>query len=166
MRGALSATQLFPFLAREFRPQIRLVLDRKDYVRAQILSKKITPNAFQEKGALWSLRARCEHSIRKAFMRAACCTVKRSSTALTASAGAPARSSLSLSAAKKEGEIEQRIRDSTVAPPLEGTPTIPELKLSYYRLMIRYHMVRRRVVALSSGPACVCFLLSHGHRSP
>lgn len=111
-------------------------------MRAQILSKKITVNAFQERGA-----CRCPpsslHSHRN--KEPAVLVTSRGTHPPCAHAHVARLTLGSLwcrHAGKKEGETEQRIRDSTVAPPLEGTPTLPELKLSYYRLMIRYHMAR------------------------
>lgn len=75
--------------------QVRLVLDRGDYVRAQILAKKVNARTFAEKAA--------------------------------AADGAP--------------EAKRKV-DSTIAPAAEGTPSLGELKLTYYGLLVRYHLVR------------------------
>jgi len=49
----LSFTSFYPFLAgivtdRTVIGQVRLCLDRKDFIRAQILSRKINPKSFTE----------------------------------------------------------------------------------------------------------------------
>ena len=85
--GALSKEEKVAFVLE----QVRLVLDRGDYVRAQILAKKVNPRTFVEK--------------------------------------APA----------KEGAAARKL-DSSIHPPLAGTPTLSELKLIYFRLMVRYHL--------------------------
>lgn len=73
--------------------QVRLCLDRKDFVRAQILARKISPRAFIIKEG-----------------------IKRG---------------------ENTGEIG--IEGTAIEEAEAGTPTLEELKLQYYALMIRYY---------------------------
>jgi hypothetical protein len=117
--GALSKEEKVAFILE----QVRLVLDRGDYTRAQILAKKVNPRTFVE---------------------------------------------------REKKATDKPVRDSTVAPPAEvsccahaasvsscvltsllpaaqGTPSLGELKLQYYALMIRYNLVR-----WAAGTCSVC----------
>lgn len=83
--GALAKEEKVAFVLE----QVRLVLDRGDFVRAQILAKKVNPRTFMERE-------------------------------------------------QKAGEKAKR--DVGVTPAAEGTPSLAQLKLQYYALMIRYHL--------------------------
>lgn len=83
--GAMAKTEKIAFILE----QVRLCLEKEDYVRAQILSKKISPKAFVER--------------------------------------------------KGEGKGEIGIEGTAIEAPEEGIPELAELKLTYYRLMIRYY---------------------------
>lgn len=83
--GAMAKTEKIAFILE----QVRLCLDKQDFVRAQILSRKISPRAFVER--------------------------------------------------KGEGKGEIGIEGTAIEAPEEGVPTLPELKLKYYELMVRYH---------------------------
>ena len=74
--------------------QVRLCLAKKDYIRAQILSRKVSPRAF-------TLRA---------------------------------------AAKKGESSGEIGIEGTSIEPPAKGTPTLEELKIQYYSLMIQYYL--------------------------
>jgi len=80
--------------------QVRLCLEKKDYVRAQILSRKVSPRAFV---------------VRKT-------TKKGEST----------------------GEIG--IEGMSIEEPAKGTPSLEELKIQYYSLMIQYHLHEKNYV--------------------
>lgn len=73
--------------------QVRLCLEKEDYIRAQILSRKVSPRAFVVR------------------------------------------------AVSKKGESsgEIGIEGTSIEPPAKGTPTLEELKVQYYTLMIRYY---------------------------
>jgi len=103
--GAMAKTEKVAFILE----QVRLCLDKKDFVRGTILSKKISTRTFVEKE---------EKKVKKE---------------------------------KKEGEVkpedskpDKEDNDPQKAPPeqppLEGTPTMPELKLMYYALLIRINI--------------------------
>uniref|UniRef100_A0A7S0WTH9 PCI domain-containing protein n=1 Tax=Chlamydomonas leiostraca TaxID=1034604 RepID=A0A7S0WTH9_9CHLO len=83
--GAMAKTEKIAFILE----QVRLCLDKQDYIRAQILSRKISPKAFVEK--------------------------------------------------KGEGKGEIGIEGTAIEEADVGIPSLPELKLSYYTLMIRYY---------------------------
>lgn len=89
--------------------QVRLCLKKEDFIRAFILVKKVTPRAFSEKR-------------------------------LAASSFSAAKAE---DAAKAEGEGAEKkeiaMDGSTAAPPVEGTPTLEELKLTYYGHLISYY---------------------------
>lgn len=86
--GAMAKTEKIAFILE----QVRLCLDRKDYVRAQILAKKVSARAFKVVPG-------------------------------------------------KQGEAagEIGIEGTTIEAPTEDTPSLEELKLKYYQLLIRYH---------------------------
>lgn len=86
--GAMAKSEKIAYILE----QVRLCLDRKDYIRAQILSRKVSPRAF-------------------------------------------------VVAAGKKGEStgEIGIEGTAVEAPAPGTPSLEELKLMYYALMIRYY---------------------------
>jgi 26S proteasome regulatory subunit N5 len=88
--GAMAKTEKIAYILE----QVRLCLGRKDYVRAQILSRKVAPRAF------------------------------------TPPAAGP-----------KKGEAagEIGIEGTAIQAPAPGTPSLEELKLQYYALMVRYH---------------------------
>lgn len=83
--GALAKTEKIDFILE----QVRLCLDKQDYIRAQILARKISPRAFVER--------------------------------------------------KGEGKGEIGIEGTTIEAPDEGIAPLPQLKIKYYELMIRYH---------------------------
>eukprot|EP00798_Chlamydomonas_sp_ICE-L_P019746 gene19746-26438_t len=83
--GAMAKTEKIAFILE----QVRLCLDKKDYIRAHILSKKISPRAFTER--------------------------------------------------KGEGKGEIGIEGTAIEAADEGIASLPELKLRYYELMIRYY---------------------------
>lgn len=87
--GAMHKTEKIAYILE----QVRLCLDRQDFVRAQILSRKISPRAF----------------------------------------------SVPLGAKKGEDTGEVGIEGTAVEAPAPGTPSLEQLKLSYYSLMIRYY---------------------------
>ncbi|PNW73457.1 hypothetical protein CHLRE_14g632775v5 [Chlamydomonas reinhardtii] len=84
--GAMAKTEKIAFILE----QVRLCLDKKDFVRAQILSRKVSPRAFVER--------------------------------------------------KGEGQGEIGIEGTAIEEADKGTPALPELKLRYYQLLIRYHV--------------------------
>jgi len=83
--GAMAKTEKIAFILE----QVRLCLDKQDFMRAQILSRKISSKAFVEK--------------------------------------------------KGEAKGEIGIEGTAIEAAEEGVPGLPELKLRYYELMIRYH---------------------------
>ncbi|KXZ45928.1 hypothetical protein GPECTOR_49g512 [Gonium pectorale] len=83
--GAMAKTEKIAFILE----QVRLCLDKKDFVRAQILSRKVSPRAFVER--------------------------------------------------KGEGQGEIGIEGTAIEEADKGTPGLPELKLRYYELLIRYY---------------------------
>jgi 26S proteasome regulatory subunit N5 len=74
--------------------QVRLCLEKKDYIRAQILSRKVSPKAFMIRSV----------------------------------------------AKKGESSGEIGIEGTSIEPPAKGTPSLEELKIQYYSLMIRYYL--------------------------
>ncbi|KAG7667361.1 hypothetical protein Ndes2526B_g04126 [Nannochloris sp. 'desiccata'] len=89
--GAMAKTEKIAYIL----DQVRLCLERKDFVRAQILSRKISPRAFNV---------------------------------------------LSTGVVKKgESTGEIGIEGTAIEAPAPGTPTLEELKLAYYDLMVRYY---------------------------
>lgn len=96
--GAMAKTEKIAFILE----QVRLCLDKQDYVRAQILSKKISPKAFVER--------------------------------------------------KGEGKGEIGIEGTAIEAPDEGIPELPELKLKYYELMIRYYSYNNNYLEM-----CRCY---------
>ena len=87
--GAMAKTEKIAYIL----DQVRLCLERKDFIRAQILSRKISPRAFAN-----------------------------------------------LSVAKKgESAGEIGIEVTAIEAPAPGTPSLEELKLQYYALMVRYY---------------------------
>eukprot|EP00891_Asterochloris_glomerata_P006770 jgi/Astpho2/6770/e_gw1.00103.16.1_t len=99
--GAMAKTEKIAFILE----QVRLCLDRGDYVRAMILAKKVSPRAFKV-------------------------------------------------VPNKKGEAagEIGIEGTTIEAPEEGTPTLEELKLQYYHLLIRYHINANNYI-----DACRCY---------
>lgn len=87
--GAMAKSEKIAYILE----QVRLCLDRKDYIRAQILSRKVSPRAFV------------------------------------------------VTTGNKKGEStgEIGIEGTAVEAPAPGTPSLEDLKLKYYALMIRYH---------------------------
>ncbi|KAG2447973.1 hypothetical protein HYH02_007002 [Chlamydomonas schloesseri] len=83
--GAMAKTEKIAFILE----QVRLCLDKKDFTRAQILSRKVSPRAFVER--------------------------------------------------KGEGQGEIGIEGTAIEEADQGTPGLPELKLRYYQLLIRYY---------------------------
>mmetsp|Transcript_22191 Transcript_22191/g.37947 ORF Transcript_22191/g.37947 Transcript_22191/m.37947 type:complete len:483 (-) Transcript_22191:265-1713(-) len=83
--GAMAKTEKIAFILE----QVRLCLDKQDFIRAQILSRKVSTRAFVEKKG------------------------------------------------EQKGDIG--IEGTAIEAPDVGVPGLPELKLSYYQLMIRYH---------------------------
>ncbi|GLI67665.1 hypothetical protein VaNZ11_011918 [Volvox africanus] len=83
--GAMAKTEKIAFILE----QVRLCLDKKDFVRAQILSRKVSPRAFVER--------------------------------------------------KGEGQGEIGIEGTAIEEADKGTPSLAELKLRYYELLIRYY---------------------------
>ncbi|KAK9797011.1 hypothetical protein WJX73_004598 [Symbiochloris irregularis] len=86
--GAMAKTEKIDFILE----QVRLCLERKDYVRAQILSRKVSPRAFVEQ---------------------------------------PGK--------KGQATGEVGIEGTAIEAPIEGTPTLEQLKLKYYELVTAYH---------------------------
>lgn len=83
--GAMAKTEKIAYILE----QVRLCLAKKDYIRAQILARKISPRAFQKQQG------------------------------------------------DSKGEIG--IEGTAIEEADAGIPTLPELKLRYYELMITYH---------------------------
>ncbi|KAG2483012.1 hypothetical protein HYH03_018092 [Edaphochlamys debaryana] len=82
--GAMAKTEKIAFILE----QVRLCLDKKDFVRAHILSKKVSPRAFVER--------------------------------------------------RGEAQGEIGIEGTAIEEAEKDTPGLPELKLRYYSLLIRY----------------------------
>ena len=80
--------------------QVRLCLEKNDFVRAQILSRKVSPRAF---------------AVRK-------------------------------TAKKGESTGEIGIEGTSIEEPAKGTPSLEELKIKYYSLMIQYHLHEKNFV--------------------
>lgn len=83
--GAMAKTEKIAFILE----QVRLCLEKKDFIRAQILSRKVSPKAFVER--------------------------------------------------RGEAKGEIGIEGTAIEAPDDGIPTLPELKLAYYELMVRYY---------------------------
>mmetsp|Transcript_13252 Transcript_13252/g.41929 ORF Transcript_13252/g.41929 Transcript_13252/m.41929 type:complete len:490 (-) Transcript_13252:246-1715(-) len=93
--GALAKTEKIAFILE----QVRLCLDKKDFIRAQIMAKKIAPRTFEEK------------------KKVADDDVK----------------------GQAEKKAVAGIEGMIIQDPAEGTPSLGELKIKYFELMIRYH---------------------------
>ncbi|CAI5929897.1 unnamed protein product [Closterium sp. NIES-64] len=106
--GAMAKTEKIDFILE----QVRLCLDSDDFMRAQILAKKISPRAFASE------------------------TVEAAEKAKAAEAAAAAggegmdEGKKKRKGPKEEGEIQ---------PAAPDVPTLVELKLKFYELMIRYY---------------------------
>ena len=121
--GALSKHEKLFFIEE----QVRLCLDKGDTVRAQILSRKINPRSFDE--------------IVKAEKKAAIEAARKAGedvSQMDLDAGTPK--------SEKEKEAEEKKKNASVEHAegyFEATdptiPSVPELKLRYYQLMIRFH---------------------------
>lgn len=99
--GAMAKEEKISFILE----QVRLCLARKDYVRAQILIRKVSPRAFVPRP-------------------------------------------------EKKGETagEVGIEGTTIEVAAEGTPTLNELKLQYYRLYIQYYQQEHNYLEI-----CRCY---------
>ncbi|GAB4818648.1 hypothetical protein N2152v2_005694 [Parachlorella kessleri] len=98
--------------------QVRLCLDRKDFVRAQILSKKISPRAFAEQKKKGEQEGE----------------IGIEGTAIEApEEGTPSLEELKLQYYAAMIRYYASMRYSL------GTPSLEELKLQYYAAMIRYY---------------------------
>jgi len=84
--GAMAKTEKIAFILE----QVRLCLAKDDFIRAQILARKISPRAFKIK--------------------------------------------------KGEAKGEIGIEGTAIEEADEGIPTLPELKLQYYQMMVQYHL--------------------------
>ena len=121
--GALSKHEKLFFIEE----QVRLCLDRKDFTRAQILSRKINPRSFDE-----IVRAEKKAAI-KAARRAG-----EDVSQMDLDAAAPQTEE-----EKAKEEKDKKANVEHAEGYFEATdptiPPVPELKLRYYRLMIRFH---------------------------
>ena len=121
--GALSKREKVFFIEE----QVRLCLDKNDHVRAQILSRKINPRSFDEivksekKAALEAARKAGE-DVRQMDLDAA--------AAMSAEEREKERLAKNANVEHAEGYYEAT--DPSI-------PQVEELRLNYYRLMIRYH---------------------------
>lgn len=128
--GALSKHEKLFFIEE----QVRLCLDKKDFIRAQILARKINPRSFEE--------------IVKAEKKAADKKAKREAAEGVAAAGGDAdmKDAVKEESGKAEDKKEKKEKKGLVEH-VEGyfedtdptIPPVPELKLRYYRLMIRFY---------------------------
>ena len=121
--GALSKREKVFFIEE----QVRLCLDKNDHVRAQILSRKINPRSFDEivksekKAALEAARKAGE-DVRQMDLDAA--------AAMSAEEREKERLAKNANVEHAEGYYEAT--DPSI-------PQVEQLRLNYYRLMIRYH---------------------------
>mmetsp|Transcript_157 Transcript_157/g.336 ORF Transcript_157/g.336 Transcript_157/m.336 type:complete len:505 (-) Transcript_157:293-1807(-) len=120
--GALSKHEKIFFIEE----QVRLCLDKKDFIRAQILSRKINPKAFDE--------------IVKADKKAAVAAAQKAGEDVSQMD----LDSVALSAEEAKKEEKQKNAgvdhaDGYFEETDPSIPPVPELKLKYYHLMIRYH---------------------------
>lgn len=126
--GALSKHEKLFFIEE----QVRLCLDKKDFVRAQILARKINPRSFEE--------------IVKAEKRAADKKVKREAAAAGGAGGDADMNDADKEEDVKDKDKKEKEKKGSVEH-AEGyfeetdptIPPVPELKLRYYRLMIRFY---------------------------
>jgi 26S proteasome regulatory subunit N5 len=122
--GSMSKTEKISFILE----QVRLCLDRGDYVRAQIMARKISPRAFASENRIAAKAKReaadAKDKIDEDMADAATDDLKKSS-----------------SSSKKGGEQKPEIgiEGTAVEPPPEGTASLEQLKLQYHSLMIRYY---------------------------
>ncbi|GJP36110.1 hypothetical protein CLOM_g20635 [Closterium sp. NIES-68] len=105
--GAMAKTEKIDFILE----QVRLCLDSDDFMRAQILAKKISPRAFASE------------------------TVEAAEKAAAAAAAAAAGEVKEEGKKKKKGPREE----GEIQPAAPDVPTLVELKLKFYELMIRYY---------------------------
>lgn len=119
--GSMSKTEKISFILE----QVRLCLDRGDYVRAQIMARKISPRAFAS-----------ENLAAKAKKEAADTKDKIDEDMTDA-----ATDDLKKKSSRKGGEQKPEIgiEGTAVEPPPEGTASLEQLKLQYHGLMIRYY---------------------------
>ena len=121
--GALSKHEKLFFIEE----QVRLCLDKKDFIRAQILSRKINPRSFDEivkadkKSAVEAARKAGE-DVRQMDLDAA--------AAMSIEEKAKAEKAKNANVDHAEGYFE--LTDPTIPP-------VAQLKLNYYNLMIRFH---------------------------
>ena len=96
--GAMHKTEKIAYILE----QVRLCLDRQDFVRAQILARKVSPRAFVRP----------------------------------------------LGEKKGEDTGEVGIEGTAVEAPAPGTPSLEQLKLLYYSLMIRFYLHEKNYLEL------------------
>ena len=121
--GALSKHEKTFFIEE----QVRLCLDKKDYIRAQILSRKISPRSFDEivkaeKKAALELARKAGEDVRQMDLDAA--------ASMTLEEKEKERKSKNGNVEHAEGYFEAT--DPTI-------PSVEQLRLNYYLLLIRYH---------------------------
>ena len=97
--------------------QVRLCFDHKDFMRAQILAKKINPNTF----------ARAEKAAKKEAAKKE-----------AGKEGGEAKEGEDEQKAKKKASMGTA-GDAVVHEAVEGTPDLEALKVIYYEHMTRYH---------------------------
>jgi|TARA_B110000977_G_scaffold98045_1_gene129034 26S proteasome regulatory subunit N5 len=121
--GALSKHEKLFFIEE----QVRLCLDKKDFIRAQILSRKINPRSFDEivkadKKAAVEAARKAGEDVRQMDLDAA--------AAMSIEEKAKAEKAKNANVDHAEGYFE--LTDPTIPP-------VAQLKLNYYNLMIRFH---------------------------
>jgi 26S proteasome regulatory subunit N5 len=121
--------------------QVRLCLAKKDYIRAQILARKISPRAFQKqqgdsKGEIGIEGTAIEEADKVLMGVWACGRVRLARANLAPCCAlqwpAPACQLRELAGTRAWSRPPARTC-------LQGIPSLPELKLRYYELMIAYH---------------------------
>lgn len=120
--GALSKHEKLFFIEE----QVRLCLDKKDYVRAQILSRKINPRSFDE-----IVRADKKAAV-EAAQKAGQDVSQMDLDAVSQTAEEKAKELKQKNASVEHAEGYFELTDPTIPP-------VPELKLRYYHLMIRFY---------------------------
>lgn len=124
--GGMAKTEKIAFILE----QVRLCLDKEDYIRASILAKKITPRAF------FSDEKKKDKDDKKGKKPEG-----------KGDKDEDMKDATELSEEEKKKEEKKKANKAglensegfLVQDAAAGTPSLPELKIMYYLLMIRYH---------------------------
>jgi 26S proteasome regulatory subunit N5 len=120
--------------------QVRLCLAKGDHPRAQILARKVSPRAFipkkgEEKGQIGIEGTAIEEAEEVSFFRVGVVAGFVGSGFFFSGGGARFLAARALFRSLSRQHTNQNQNQNR-----QGVPTLPELKLRYYALMVQYHL--------------------------